>query len=183
LNVEKELNILNKNLLILGAGGHGRVVKETAEAMGCFNNIDFLDDNSELAIGKCEEFKKYSNYYSYGFVGIGKNEQRIRWIAQLIDAGYQLPVLIHPTAYISPSAVIETGTIVCPKAVINNNAKVKKGCIISIGALVDHDSCIGEGSHVNSGAIVKASCTIEPLKKLDAGMVYSNEKKIRTISL
>lgn len=42
-----ELNTLNEKLLILGAGGHGRVVKETAEEMRCFEKIDSLDDYSE----------------------------------------------------------------------------------------------------------------------------------------
>src|SRR3954470_2763086 len=95
-----ELDTMNKNLLILGAGGHGRVVKETAVAMGDFDSIDFLDDNSEIAIGKCEDFKKYSNDYSYVFVAFGNNEQRMRYIVKLIDAGFQFPVLIHPTAYV-----------------------------------------------------------------------------------
>ena len=83
--------MLNNNLLILGAGGHGRVVKETAEAIGGFEQIDFLDDQLDLAIGKCEDFQEYINDYSYGFVAIGNNEQRIRWIEKLIEAGFNLP--------------------------------------------------------------------------------------------
>ncbi|RDW21458.1 hypothetical protein CWR48_03405 [Oceanobacillus arenosus] len=173
---------MNNNLLILGAGGHGRVVKETAEVLGCFNNIDFLDDNSQLAIGKCEDYKKHTKNYPYGFVAFGNNEQRMNWINSLIDVGYQVPVLIHPTAYISPSASVEIGSIVCPKAVINNNSIVKMVSIISIGALVDHDSYIGEGSHINSGAIVMANSSVERKAKLDAGMIYSNEKKLEQYS-
>ena len=105
----------------------------------------------------------------------------MKWVEKLIEAGFQLPVLIHPTAYVSPLAKIEIGSIVCAKAVINTNAIIKKGCIISIGALVDHDSFIGEGSHINTGAIVKAGCKVDRLKKVDAGMVYSNVKEIRKI--
>lgn len=167
------LTILNKNLLILGAGGHGQVVKETAEAISYFDKIDFLDDYSELAIGKFSDYNNYINVYAYAFVGIGNNVARTKWIDQLIKAGFNIPVLIHPTAYISPTAVIETGTIVCARAVVNHNAKVKKNCIVSIGALLDHDSLINEGAHVNAGAIVKAGCTLEKLMKLDAGIVYS----------
>src|SRR4051812_20730076 len=111
-----ELNNLNNNLLILGAGGHGRVVKETAEAIGIFEQIDFLDDQLDLSIGKCEDFQEYINDYSYGFVAIGNNEQRIRWIERLIEAGFNLPILVHPTAYVSPSAKLDTGCIVCSKA-------------------------------------------------------------------
>ena len=56
---------MNKNLLILGAGGHGRVAKETATAMEYFDKVDFLDSNSELAIGKCQDFNNYTKDYSY----------------------------------------------------------------------------------------------------------------------
>lgn len=167
---------MNKDLLIIGADGHGKVVKETALAMRYFDRVDFLDDNSELAIGKCQDFKKHLNDYSYGFVAFGNNVQRMKWTLQLIEVGFQLPILIHPTAYISPLARIELGTIVCAMAVVSNNAIIKKGCIISIGALVDYDSCIGEGSHINSGAIVKAVGKVERLKKVDAGMIYSMKR-------
>ena len=51
------------NLLIIGAGGHGRVVKEVAEATNKYNTIDFLDDNSELAIGKCDEYMRFRDDY------------------------------------------------------------------------------------------------------------------------
>lgn len=173
---------MNRNLLILGAGGHGRVVKETAVSMGSFDRIDFLDDNSELAIGKCKEFEQYLSDFSNAFVAVGNNDLRMRWVEQIIKAGFKLPALIHPTAFISPSARIGEGSIVCSKAVVNTNSVVEKGCIISIGALVDHDSCIGEGVHINSGAIVKAGCIVERLKKIDAGMVYSNKKKLEEYS-
>lgn len=49
---------MNKNLLIIGAGQYGALAKEIAEVMKCFEKIDFLDDNSELAIGKISEMEK-----------------------------------------------------------------------------------------------------------------------------
>jgi len=51
---------MKKNLLILGARGHGHVVKETAEAMACFDKIEFLDDHSEKAIGRPNEIESFS---------------------------------------------------------------------------------------------------------------------------
>ncbi|MBS4025551.1 MAG: hypothetical protein KGZ96_07730 [Clostridia bacterium] len=171
----------NKNLLILGAGGHGRVVKETAEAMGCFDKIDFLDDNSEIAIGLCKEFKKYINDYKYAFPAFGNNELRMKWLQDLTNAGFELPVLIHPTAYVSPSAMIGEGSIVLAKTVINTSTVMEKGCILSIGALVDHDSHVGECSHINTGAIVKAGDTVDRLAKINAGVVYSGKKTLEKI--
>lgn len=168
---------MKKNLLIFGAGGHGRVVKETAESMECFDKIDFLDDNSALAIGKCDDFQRYRDEYSYAFVAFGNNELRYEWIVKLTEVGFNLPTLIHPTVYVSSSATIEEGSIVIAKAAINTNVVIKKGCIISLGVLVDHDSYIGECAHINSGAVVKAGSRVGRLKKIDAGIVYSGEKK------
>ena len=77
---------MNKNLLILGAGQYGTVVKEIAISMGCFEKIGFLDDSfnadssenkyCEKAIGRLEEYENYSIEYSYAIVAIGNAEIR-----------------------------------------------------------------------------------------------------------
>lgn len=166
----------NKNLIILGAGGHGRVVKEVAEAMGIFNKIDFLDDNSNKAIGKCSENSKFIEEYTYAIPAFGNNKLRMEWIEKLEKNKFQIPTLIHPTAYISPSATVSLGTVVEAKAVVNTNSKIEKGSIISIGTIIDHDATIGYGCHVDCGAVVKSNCIIAALSKINSGQVieYSN---------
>jgi NDP-sugar pyrophosphorylase family protein len=131
---------VEKNLLILGAGGHGRVVKETAEAMSVFNKIDFLDDNSEMAIGKLNDVSELSKEYRYAFVAIGSNELRMEWIKRVEELGYILPVIIHPKAIVSPSASVYPGTIVNMGALIQTNVVIEKGCIVGAGSIIDHDS-------------------------------------------
>ena len=95
--------MMNKNLLILGAGGHGRVVKEIAEAMGTFEKIDFLDDHSELAIGSLADNEKLAGEYSYAFSAFGDSKLRMRWMEKLEENCFTIPVLVHPSAFISPS--------------------------------------------------------------------------------
>ncbi|MCD7034590.1 hypothetical protein LRR81_10090 [Metabacillus sp. GX 13764] len=92
----KELIKTRYNLLVLGAGGHGRVVKGTAEATGCFNEIDFFDDKSELAIGYCTDYQKFKNDYTHAFVAFGNNLERKTWLNFLLSAGYQIPTIVHP---------------------------------------------------------------------------------------
>lgn len=167
----KEEFIKSKNLLIIGAGGHGKVVKETAESTGVFNKIDFLDDNSDIAIGMCKDYTKFTDEYKYAFVAIGNPEIRQKWLDKLIDAGYEIPIIIHPTAYVSPSASVDIGSFIGINAVINTGAVIKKGCIIGIGSLVDHDSYMGEYSYINAGAIVKSGSIVESFKKVDVGVV------------
>lgn len=161
---------MDKKILIIGAGGHGKVVKEVAEACG-YKKVDFLDDNSSDAIGKIQELNLYLNEYENAIVGIGNNLFRNEMLDRLKKAGYQIPVLIHPTAYVSPSAIVSEGTVIEPLAIVNANSQVCKGCIISVGAIVDHNVVLEECVHVNAGAIVKAGARVVQNRKLEAGEV------------
>lgn len=158
-------------LLILGAGGHGRVVKEIAEATEKYERIAFLDDNMPEAIGKIDDIESFAGEFEFAFVGIGNNKLRDELIDRLENAGYKVVTLIHPTAYVSKSAKIGRGTVVEPKAIVNANTVVEIGCIISVGSIVDHDVTIGKCCHINSGAIVKAGARVECFTKLEAGQV------------
>lgn len=161
---------MTKSLLIIGAGGHGKVVKEIAEALG-YTQIAFLDDNRTEAIGKIADLKIFLNDYQEDFVGIGNNKFRGELLARLEQEGFNIPVLIHPTAHVSKSATIEKGTVVEPKAIVNANSKVGKGSIISVGAIVDHDVVLEDCVHVNAGAICKAGSFVAKENKLEAGQV------------
>ena len=161
---------MNKSLLIIGSGGHGKVVKEIAEALG-YENIAFLDDNNAEAIGKIADSKAFVNQFQESFVGIGNNKFRGELLTRLEQEGFAIPVLIHPTAYISKSATIEKGTVVEPKAIVNANSKVGCGCIISVGSIVDHDVILEDCVHVNAGAICKAGSFVAKETKLEAGQV------------
>lgn len=161
---------MSKSLLIIGAGGHGQVVKEVAEALG-YDEIAFLDDNSAEAVGKIADTKQFVQEYQAAFVGIGNNKFRNELLQRLEQEGYEIPVLLHPTAYISKTAVIGKGTVVEPKAILNANSKVGSGCIISVGAIVDHDVVLEDCVHVNAGAICKAGSFVDKETKLEAGQV------------
>lgn len=162
---------MSKSLLIIGAGGHGQVVKEVAEALG-YDKIAFLDDNSSESIGKITDSQKFVKEYEYTFVGIGNNKFRGELLKRLEQEGFEIPVLIHPSTYISKSALIGKGTVVEPMAIVNANSKIGAGCIISVGAIVDHDVTIEDYCHINSGAICMAGSQIKKkFTKVDAGEV------------
>ena len=71
MNTEQKMN-----LLILGAGGHGRVVREVAEATGQYENIAFFDDNTDQTdvIGKLSDYDKFTGQFDYAFVAIGRKD-------------------------------------------------------------------------------------------------------------
>ena len=160
---------MNNSLLILGAGAHGIVVKEVAEACG-YRNISFLDDKSSLAIGKIEDLDKFTGF-SNVFVSIGVGRVRNEMIVRAQKLGFHVPSLVHPTAYVSPSANIGYGTLIEPKAIINSNAYVGNGCIVSVGAIIDHNAQVNNYAQVNAGCIVKSSAKIEKFSKLEVGQI------------
>lgn len=170
-------------LLILGAGGHGHVVKEIAEAMRDTNQkpyyetIDFLDDNSSEAVGTLSELSFFVGSYEEAFAAIGKDSLRLEWIQKIKEAGYRMPVLIHPTAYVSPSAKLGAGTVVEPMAAVNTGAVIGEGGILSMGALVDHNTVIGSGVHISCGTTVKADCEIQGPTTVPSGMVVTKEMR------
>lgn len=164
-----------KRLLIIGAGGHGKVVAEVAQDIG-YEKIAFLDDNSPEAIGRISDIEKFCNQYSDAFVAIGNNKLRSELLQKLQSCGYTVPVLIHPSAYVSRTATLGSGTVVEPKAIVNANSHIGEGCIISIGSIVDHDVEIGACCHINAGAIVKAGGKIDSFRKLEAGEVVLGYK-------
>lgn len=154
------------NLLILGAGQYGAVTKELATQTGLFSKIDFLDDNSDKAIGRIDELGNFLSKYTNAIVAVGNSDFRLDTLSKLKECGYSIPSLISPLSYVSPSAIIGEGCIIEPFAVIQTGALVKRGCIISSGAVVNHNAVIEEGCHIDVNAIVKANARVESRTKV-----------------
>lgn len=146
------------NLLILGAGSHGQEVRELAQSVNLFRKVAFLDDHSEKAevIGPCAKLAQYVEEYPIAIPAVGDHDLRMRWLEELADAGFVLPVLIHPGAVVSPSAVIGYGTVISARATVGSGAVIGKGCIISSGATIDRDMTIPDGTHIDCGRVVTA---------------------------
>ena len=173
-----------QKLLIMTAGGHGQVVAETADMIGTYDKIAFLDDGKKAldVVGGLNEWEKLitpNGEYDGIFPAIGNNEKRKEWMDAFQLHGVKMPVLIHPAAWVSPSAVIEEGTIVEAMAVVNANAVVKRGTIVGIGALIDHDAVLEECCHVDAGAIVHARGVVKACRKVEAGEVVVEEQSCR----
>lgn len=168
-----------KKLLILGAGGFGHVIEETARLLG-YEDIAFLDDaaQGEKVLGKLASFEQQTRYEA-AYPAFGNNRLRLFWLEQLRRAGFETPTLIHPAAFVSPSARLEEGCAVLPKAVIQAGAVAGKAVLFNCGSLTDHDAVIGEGAHLCLGSIVKAGCGVPPCAKVEAGVVIDREHPAR----
>ncbi len=160
-------------LIILGAGGHGKVVADLAEQTGKYEEIFFLDDNSQEAevLGKCSQYLEFQSADTEMYPAFGNNTARVQWENKLLEAGISLAKIIHPLAYVSPLAEVALGCIIMPYAVVNSGTKIKKACIINIGAIVDHDCILEDGCHLAPGAIVKGENHVPKCTKVDSGEV------------
>ena len=160
---------MNKQIVIVGAGGHGRVCADTAEAAG-FIIHGFADDNHELGdrvnghqcvANTFEDIKDHCQPgYRQFFVAIGDNNVRETIYGMAVSLGYDIPSIIHPTAVVSRHATIGPGTIVMAGAVVNANAEIGKGCILSTGCSVDFDCVIGDCAHISPGAAIAGGVKI-----------------------
>lgn len=168
-----------KQLVIIGASGHGRVVADIARKTG-YSDIYFLDDNDKLSecggypvVGRSSEWGKYDCDI---FVAIGNSGTREKIMAKL--ANKSVPTLIHPNAVIGEQVSIGLGTVVVAGAVINPGTTIGKGCIINTGASVDHDCKISDFVHVSVGAHVAGTVEIGKGTWVGAGAIISNNLSV-----
>lgn len=164
-------------LLILGAGGHGKVVRETAQATGQFEKIAFLDDAAPDALGKLGELPRFMEEFDCAFVAMGNPVLRREYQNWLEVLGVTLPAVIHPRSIVSPTAKVGVGTVIMAGAVVQTGVKIGCGCILSAGAIVDHDACLGDYCHINAGAVVPSMSAVSENTKVDYGQVFCGLKK------
>ena len=169
-------------LLIIGAGGHGRVVADIAALCG-YKEIFFLDDNfndqnvNSNIIGKSAEFEKYLCSHSF-VVAVGNNNVRKKIQKMILQRGGHVVSLIHPSAVIGSHVNIGVGTVVMANAVINTGTDIGDGVIINTCSSVDHDCKIGDFSHISVGAHVAGTVNIGDVTMIGAGATVINNVNI-----
>jgi len=171
-------------LLIIGAGGHGRVVADTAIKMNRWRQIAFLDDNKEIQspikmeiIGRLNDAFSYINDYDI-FVAIGNNKTRENVLTRLKMAGASIPTLIHPSAIIGEKVEVGIGTVVMAGVVINCCSTIGEGCIINTSSIIDHDNIIEDYVHISPGVRLAGTVRVGKKSWLGIGSVVSNNINI-----
>lgn len=170
-----------KQLMIIGASGHGKVVADIAKCNG-YNDIAFLDDNDSVTecngykvLGKTVEYKKYECDF---FVAIGNAHIRAKILQELISANKSIATLIHPSTSIADSVKIGKGTVVMAGAVINASTSIGMGCIINTCSSVDHDNVICDYVHISVGAHTAGTVTVDNFSWIGIGAIVSNNVSI-----
>jgi sugar O-acyltransferase (sialic acid O-acetyltransferase NeuD family) len=171
---------LNNRLIIIGAGGHGKVVADNAIKNG-YTDICFVDDH---ATGTCMGFpivgtgadvSSLDNGKTDFIIGVGNNEIRKR-IAEAHDVNWV--TLIHPSAQIAVNVFVGKGTVVMAGAVINVCSTVGEHCIINTGAIVEHDNVIGDYAHISPNVALGGTVRVGDLTHVGIGAVVRNNIQI-----
>lgn len=155
-------------LMIIGAGGHGKVVADIASALGMWDTLAFVDDKfPEIrhvlewpVLGDTRDFPRFRRDFSDIFVAVGDNLLRQRITDRVEQEGFRLPVLVHPRAAVSRFATLGPGSVVINQAAVNASAMIGRGSIINTGATVGHDCVLGDFVHIAPGASLAGEAVI-----------------------
>lgn len=143
-------------IVIYGAGAHGRVVADAAEAAGwCV--VGFLDDNPrDVKVGRWPLLDPASRQAMDAFmvIGIGDNGHRRAVSTRDGSMGWRLQSVVHPAAWVSPTARLGRGCFVGAMAVVNTEAELGDGVIVNTGAVVEHHNVIGAYAHIAPNAVL-----------------------------
>lgn len=155
------------SVLILGAGGHGKIV---ADILHCHAVpiLGFLDDNpalwgtQPLGIPVLGPIDGYLDHAPSGLLlGIGSNHVRHAIVTRLGSGADHLWInAIHPTATISAHVRLGRGVAVVAQAVINVDSTVGDHVILNTAATVDHDCSVESFSHLAPGVHLAGDVTI-----------------------
>jgi sugar O-acyltransferase (sialic acid O-acetyltransferase NeuD family) len=174
-----------RKLAIYGAGGHGRVVADTASMLG-WQGIVFYDDawpqrqvNSIWpVIGNYENLLANLNKYDGVIVAIGSCLARLEKTRELNSLHAPIISLVHPNAFVSPNSTLGQGSVVFAGAVINIEAKVGEASIINTSATVDHDCIIAPGVHICPGANLSGGVEVGETSWIGVGSCVRHGIKI-----
>lgn len=152
----------------MGAGGHADACIDVIESHGRYQIAGLVGMPEELntqhfgylVIASDGDLPQLAKDYQYALIAVGQirsPDNRVRLYQQIIGLGFQLPVIISPSAYVSRHASIGAGSIVMHGAIVNAGARVGNNCIINTRALIEHDATVEDHCHIATGAILNGS--------------------------
>lgn len=158
-----------KNLILVGGGGHCKSVIDVAESAG-YNILGILDIPEDVGkqvldykvIGTDDDIPQYVDKAEFIItVGFIKNPAiRIKIYNRIKEAGGKLATIVASTARVSRYATLGEGTVVMHLAFVNAGAQIGANCIINTFCNIEHDAHVGDQCHISTGSMVNGDCKI-----------------------
>ncbi|PEA53595.1 acetyltransferase [Bacillus pseudomycoides] len=179
-------------IVIIGQGGHSKVVQDILLSNKGYEIIGYLDDRYEEItivdnsyfgpILTAHEMIKFFNQIKF-VIAIGDNKIRKEIVGKLGLPDDCYATLIHKTAVVSPSAQIGLGTVVMPNVVINADTRIGNHAIINTSSIVEHDNRIGDFVHISPHVTLTGSVVIEEGAHVGAAATFIPSVNIRKWSI
>jgi sugar O-acyltransferase (sialic acid O-acetyltransferase NeuD family) len=164
---------VSRQIVIVGAGEHARVVAEAAaasgwEPIGCTVRAQEAGrpvPDGMTILGTDEEFAARLAALAPAdrpamVLGFGSPATARRRAVLRLGPAATWAVVVHPAAWVSPSAALEPGAVVLAGAIVNTGAAIGEHAIVNSGAIVEHDVRVGAHAHVAPGAAIGGGATI-----------------------
>ena len=171
----------NLRVLIIGAGGHGKVLLDTLQTRGDCTVICLIDQEpgkkGTRTLGvedmgdddRVEQYKPGEVLLVNGVGSVGLPEARKRIFENWKSKGYSFHKVTHPGAIISRTARLEEDAQVLAGTVIQTDAVIGRNIIVNIRASVDHDCTIGDHCHIAPGVTLSGGIKIGPCCHIGTG--------------
>lgn len=155
-------------VVILGGGGHARVLLEALRVLGV-PVVGFVAPSPEEGrlgdvpwLGGDEALPGLDDGVEVvnGVGSAGNAERRAAVHAAAEAAGARFRTVIHPQALVDDSAEVGAGAQILAGSVVGVSARIGADAIVNTGAIVDHDSVIGAHSHIAPGAVLAGDVSV-----------------------
>ncbi|MEO1814735.1 MAG: acetyltransferase [Acetobacterium sp.] len=181
---------MKSKLLLIGGGGHCKTVVEAVLLSGEFNEVGIIDKPQKTGssvlgvkiIGNDSDLPCLKeNGFEYAFISlgsIGDAGRRIELYKILVELGFKVPSIVHPSANISPHSEIDEGVFIGKNVIVNGDTKILKNSILNTGCIIEHDCQIGSFVHIAPGVILSGNVIIGNNTHVGAGTVVRQDISI-----
>ncbi len=162
------MNSDRNRLMVVGAGGHAKVVIDCARSAGWVPVAAFDPGKAGADVlgvpvrGGDDELAAFwaDGQADGAVVALGNNGLRRRLADKIRALGCPTPAIVHATAWVSPAAQVGGGVVIMAGAVVNAAAVIDADCIVNTSAIVEHDCRLGQAVHVAPRSVMGGGCRI-----------------------
>ena len=174
---------MKEKLLLVGAGGFGRVVSEHAtQEYACA----FVDDGVAVGaivcgvpvIGCIQDLCELRKEYNLLIVTIGNNKLREAIYQKAIELGYSFPNIICSSAYVSSFAQIGWGCVLLNNVVVQNGSNVGNGVLLNPGVEIHHDSSVDDYALIYTNSVIRTYAKVGKRVRISSNVTISNNTLI-----
>jgi UDP-perosamine 4-acetyltransferase len=156
---------LATDVLLIGAGGHARVVLDILRTHPALTPVGVIDPapRGEALMGvpvlggdeRLPELLAQGTMTAIIAIGsTGDCRLRERLFTECLADGWAFATAVHRSAIVAPDAAIGQGTAIMAGAIVNTGTSVGQNVVINTGAVVEHDCVIGDHAYVSPGAVL-----------------------------